>query len=33
MSIAVIMSVPVILLYIVFNRFLTRGIAMGGLKG
>ena len=33
MSIAVIMSVPVILLYVVFNRFLTRGIAMGGLKG
>ena len=33
MSIAVVMSVPVILLYIVFNRFLTRGIAMGGLKG
>ena len=33
MSIAVIMSVPVIVLYIVFNRFLTRGIAMGGLKG
>ena len=33
MSIAVVMSVPVILLYVVFNRFLTRGIAMGGLKG
>jgi ABC-type glycerol-3-phosphate transport system permease component len=33
MSVAVIMSVPVILLYLVFNRFLTRGIAMGGLKG
>lgn len=33
MSIAVVMSVPVILLYIVFNRFLTRGITMGGLKG
>ena len=33
MSIAVIMSVPVILLYVVFNRFLTRGIAIGGLKG
>ena len=33
MSVAVIMSVPVILLYIVFNRFITRGITMGGLKG
>ena len=33
MSVAVIMSVPVIVLYLVFNRFLTRGIAMGGLKG
>ena len=33
MSVAVIMSVPVILLYVVFNRFITRGITMGGLKG
>ena len=33
MSVAVIMSVPVVALYAVFNRFITRGITVGGLKG
>jgi len=33
MSVSVLMSVPVIVLYIVFNRFMTRGLTLGGLKG
>ena len=33
MSVAVIMTAPVIVLYAVFSRFVTKGILVGGVKG
>jgi multiple sugar transport system permease protein len=33
MSVSVIMTFPIVLLYLIFNRFITRGITVGGLKG